>query len=217
MRRKIAAVGLALAAVLATGALLATGAGAANITASSYPATGTGEQVGTHVWTFQGQKVECTNAHFEGSIAAASSEIVITPKYTGCTAFGIANASVSMGSCTIKYTFGVTTLVGGTHYVDGETHTICTEGGSTTISAPATNPLCVVHLPPATPTVNKVDIENKGPGEMDFTHTHSGMHSDVTDIGGFFCPLTSNSTDTSGTYTGVFRFKGTGGKTLSIS
>lgn len=205
MIRNIKALALAFAAVCAMSAVAAVGAQAAQFTASGeYPAAGTGVQTVKHVFTVQGQKVECTGAHFAGTLAGASNDLTITPTYTGCTAFGIANASVDTSTC--KYTM---TVDGGTEpNYTGSVHVTCSSG-SITVSAPASNPLCVVHIPAQTPTTNKIAYTDTANGTVHVKSEVGGIHSTVTDLGGFFCPLSNAETDTTGTYTGSVAFKAT--------
>lgn len=219
MRRKIAAVGLALAAVLALGALGAAGAQASQFTCDGYPCTVTGEQAQKIIWTIQGQKIECERVHFEGSLTGPSETIKVLPKFEKCTAFGIANAARIMNSCYYDFTAG-TTKTSPTHHFEGSMHIKCaTPGDTITHRAPATNPLCELHIPEQTPTTSKVDFENLSPpgsGTM-LSFTVTGIHSNVTDLGGFFCPLSNASTDTSGSLTGTVNFLPLEGKTSHIS
>lgn len=221
MIRNIKALILAGLAVLAMSAVFAGGAQASQFTCGSYPCTGTGEQpkATKHVFTVQGQKVECEEAHFEGSLAAASETIKVTPKYNKCTAFGIANAAVIMNSCYYDFTGGVTTTVP-THHFKGSVQVKCTTANDTiTVNAPATNPLCTVHIPEQTPGTPAVDFESLTPtGTGVFVNsTVSGITSVVTDLGGFFCPLTGNNDDKTGSYTGTVNFLPLGGNSGHIS
>lgn len=209
-------VALATVALLAFCAFAPSGALAANFTASSYPATVTGEQVENHVWTFQGQKVECTKVHMEGALAAPSESISLTPTYAGCTAFGIMNASIQMNSCYYEKRIGQETTTPTTFW-HGSLHLRCTKAGDTaTVRAPTESPLCTVHIPPQTPTTNKYDFENKFGGGFRIRSTSAAWHGDITDIGGFLCPLSNNSTDTTGTYSGAIDIQSTEGKTIDI-
>jgi len=221
MIRKIKALSLALVALCAMSAVVAAGAQAGNFTTSgSYPSPGKGEQPkeAAHVFTVQGQKVTCTKAVFEGSLAAASESIVITPTYTGCTAFGFAEAEVNMGECVYTFTAGVTKTVP-THYWEGSVHIVNKNNHETacsiTINAPKTSPVCVVHVPNQTPTTPTVDFENATPFHVLVTSTVAGIHSVVTK-NSFLCPLNASATDTTGTYTGTVEFKSTEGKEIHV-
>lgn len=202
MIRNIKALCLAFAAVCAMSAVVAGGA-QAGFTASSYPASGEGGQTTEHVFTVQGQTVKCQTAVFTGSLAAASSEITITPKYENCTAFGFLNATVHMNTCDFLFTT--------TGSSTGEVHVLCTKKGD---SITITGGTCTVHIPEQTPTTNKIDYKNESGGVL-VTSTAEGIHASVTR--GFGCPLTEASTDTSGKYTGSSLFKGLEGVTVSVS
>jgi hypothetical protein len=212
MIRNMKVLGIAVMAVLAMSAVVASAASAANFTASGYPATGTGEQKGTHVFTVQGQKVTCTTAHFEGSLSAASTTLDVKPKYEGCTAFGFANAKVDMNSCFFRFT-----LTGGTEpNYNGAVHIVCTVVGDTiTVTAPASTQSCVVHIPQQTPTTETVHYVDTNANNVHVTSTVAGIHTVVTH-NDFLCPLSAASTDTTGKYEGAVEFKGIGGKTIDI-
>lgn len=217
MIRKTKALGLAFVAVVAMSAVVASGAQASQFTASSYPATGTGEQPAgeKHTFTVQGQNVTCSKAHFKGTLTAASETLKVVPEYKECTAFGF-GAEVDMNSCYFDFTSGPTSSTP-THHYKGSVHIKCTTPGDTiTVNAPASNSLCVVHIPEQTPTKDTVDYEPTLE-VIHVTSTVEQIHSVVTDIGGFFCPLSSASTDTTGKYVGKVAFGGTEGTTPSIS
>jgi hypothetical protein len=212
MIRYIKVLGIAVLAVLAMSAVVASAASAANFTASSYPATGTGVQKGTHVFTVQGQKVTCTTAHFEGSLSAASTTINIKPKYEGCTAFGFANAKVHMNSCFFR-----STLTGGIepNYTDSIQIQCSIAGDSITVTAPDSTQSCVLHIPEQTPTGPHGTFVDSNANNILFRSGVTGIHVNVTH-NDFLCPLTASSTDTTGKYEGEVEFKGIGGKTIDI-
>lgn len=214
MKRKLRTL-VAIVSALAASAAFAAGAQSASFTASSYPATFTGEQAAPHVWTVQGTKIECSSAHFEGSLTAASESAKIVPTYSGCTSFGIANSEIDMNGCYYELTTGETMTLPA-HRFEGSTHFRCPEGQTATVSTPASNPLCVVHVGEQTPTSSKVDLENVTSNTVRLTYTTTGWHSNVTDIAGFFCPLSNASTDATGSWTGTIEFKGNGGKTIDV-
>ena len=218
MIRTIKALGLAVVAVLAMSAFFANTASATTIgtfTCNSYLCEGTGEQVAKHVFTVQGQKVECNKAHFSGSIADTSHTIKVIPKYEECTAFGLA-ATVSMNSCYYDFTTG-TTHNSPTHYYTGTVHIRCTTSGDS-ITVSAGDGSCVVHIHEQTPTIHNVDYENLDPtgSGVLVTSTVSGIHSTVTK-NNFLCPVSSATTDTTGTYTRTVNFLPLGGNTIHVS
>ena len=64
----------------------------------------TGNQTVSHKFTVKGSSVTCTTAKFKGkSAAATASTQEMEPEYTGCTAFGIAGATITTTGCV--YTF----------------------------------------------------------------------------------------------------------------
>ena len=204
MIRNIKALGLAFAAVFAMSAVMAAGAQAAKFTASAYPANGSGGQTTEHIFHVQGQTVKCKTATFKGTLNAASSEITITPHYTECTAFGFIGATIDMNSCDFLFTTdAVSTTV-------GTVHVLCSKANdSITITAGG----CVVHIPPQTPTVNKVEYKNQSGGVL-VTSKAEGIHSNVTS--GFGCTLASKETDTTGAYTGSTQFNAQTGVTVDV-
>jgi hypothetical protein len=208
MIRNLKALGLVLAAVCAMGALMASGAQARTFTASSYPASGSGGQKTEHVFTVQGQTVKCAKANFTGELKAASHSITIFPTYTECTAFGFLEATVTMNSCHYEFTIADSSTVPPT---TDSVHIRCTKAGDTITVVGGT---CTVHIPEQTPTVNVVDYANSEGGVL-VTSTVEGIHSSTTD--GFLCPLSStNTTDTTGKYTGSTLFKGLNGVTVDV-
>jgi hypothetical protein len=101
MIRKIKTLGVALVAVFALTAVMASAASAASFTSSTYPTTATATSaIGNDVFTTEGGTVECAG-HFQGTLAAASSDLTVTATYTNCKAFGFVEATVT--GC--KYTF----------------------------------------------------------------------------------------------------------------
>lgn len=195
MNRKFKTLGLALVAAFAMSAVVASAASAANFTASSYPASGSGGQTTQHKFTVQGQTVTCNTASFTGSLTEASETITITPAYGNCTAFGFVNAKVEMNGCDYDFNAG-----------NGSTGSVvikCPTESSITIVAST----CTVHIPGQTPGTNTVDYKNEAGGVL-VTSTVSGVESTVTS--GFLCPLSSKEGDTTGVYTGSTLFQGEG-------
>lgn len=209
MKTKFRLVGLAVSAVLVMSAVLACSASAASFTASSYPANVTAEASSPYAYIIQGQAVECTRTHFQGSLVAASEQLSLTPTYEGCNAFGIANSKVEVNGCAFLMTVGDGTT--------GSTHITCPAGKEITVLSPGTNPLCILHIPPQTPTTNVFKYNDTNVNKVHMTFQVAGVHTNVTDVGGFFCPLSNASTDTSGATVGSFPFSGTESKTFDIS
>jgi len=184
-------IGLVVAAVMAFAAF----AGAASASAAEFHSSA---PVGTslhavqttgHVFTTQGQDVTCTTATFTGEVEALTSTTQsVHPEYSGCTAFGIANAKVETEGC--KYTFHTNT---GLVDLSG-----CTAGFvNITVSIPfiAT---CVVHVPNQT-NINGQTFTTEGttPNRRIVVDTASTniAASVVTSSG--ICPLTVGSATSS--------------------
>ena len=201
MIRNFKALGIAVIAALAMSAVVASAASADNFTAASYPAEGSGGQTTTHEFTVQGSAVKCAEAKFTGTLAAANTYMTVSPEYKKCQAFGFLEATVSMNGCTYKFDAGT----GGT----GSVEVVCPSGQTITVVAAT----CTVHIPPQTPTTPTVNFKNEGEDVL-VTSAASGIHSNVTS--GFLCPLSSNSTDTSGKYTGDVTFEGDEGADIHI-
>jgi len=68
-------------------------------TADEYPATITGEQVGTDVWTTNAGTISCTHVTYHGELSGPSASLQLTPTYTGCKAFGLFNATIDLNGC----------------------------------------------------------------------------------------------------------------------
>lgn len=111
MTLRLEALGVLLVAVL-TFTIAAPCASGALYTASSYPTTLTGESVlGNDTLATEAGRVEC-KAHYEVTLAGASSTMTVKAKYVSCRALGFLEASLNMGSC--DYLFGQPTGSGDT-------------------------------------------------------------------------------------------------------
>lgn len=74
--------------------------------AESYPAALSGSQDPAAKLTTTvegGLKVSCENAGFSGTLAASSASLTATPAFSGCTAFGLAEATVNANGCSFAY------------------------------------------------------------------------------------------------------------------
>jgi hypothetical protein len=113
MHRKLKALGVALAALLALGAVAASSALAVegSLTPGAFPATITASQIGTNTITFgsaAARIVSCTTVHADSTsvTSAAASEIVLHPEYSGCTTSpGGGVATISTTGCDLTFTF----------------------------------------------------------------------------------------------------------------
>lgn len=73
--------------------------------AEEYPVTVKAEQTVKHVFHVNSGNTECTGAKFEGTSAAASSELNVMANYTGCTSFA-ESSTVEMRGCEYKFHAG---------------------------------------------------------------------------------------------------------------
>jgi hypothetical protein len=208
MSRNLKVLGLALVAVLAMSVMVASAASASQYTGSAYPTTGTGQNTaGKETFTTPGGTVQC-DSHFVGTLAAASSELDVTPTYTNCVAFGFLNATVDFMGCYYRFRAGVSTGSGGYH------HTIeifCPPGtGPVTIKAGT----CVVDVPAQTGLKN-VKTTNLAGGTVTVEPNVTEITMNVT-TDGFGCPFPGTG-HTKGTYHGDVVLSRVGGGSISVS
>jgi hypothetical protein len=122
--------------------------------AGAYSAVLGGEQTATHTVMVTNGTIKCVAAGFAGSSPAVSSEVSMTPSYSGCKAFG-SNANVSLSSC--QYAFKVQNA--GPPYV-GTLNIVCSKEGDA-IKVVPTGVNCQVSIPPQSVSVS---YENAGSG-----------------------------------------------------
>jgi hypothetical protein len=207
MIRNSKLLGLALVAFLAITAVIASSASAAEFTASDYPATISGTQSAAHRFEVGGGTVTCNTATFSGTQSGASVNQTIDPTYTGCTAFGFINSTVTGfkntgGSCDYSFNAnGVNTLV-------------CPSGDVKIDAGP-----CSVTLEASKNTALKSNTyTNNTPSAGRITaHTAvTNIHAVVTS--GFGCPV-AGKTYIDAKYTGstVLSGKNSGGSAVALT
>lgn len=181
MSNKVRPIGLAIAALV----LMALGAGsaqAAKFEASGYPATITGTvSKGSDGFVTEAGIAECF-AHYEGTLAAASSEFALHPTYTSCEFVKVA-ATVTTNGC--NFVFHLTSVTSATVDI------ACTEGSVITVKAGT----CEFHIPPqtglATVVAGNIGVRvelNPRVKEMDYNVTQDG----------FLCPFKGTGTKVDG-------------------
>lgn len=150
MKRNLKALGLALVATFAMSAVAASAAQANFTQPQGQPAVFTGKEEGGPTKNFfqitgvNGPKTHCEETKYEGTLAAASSELTVTPHYTKCkaTSGGITiDTNIDLNGC--HYIFYVDTknpLGGGT----GSVEIVCPTGGQIEV----TTSLCDTDIPP---------------------------------------------------------------------
>lgn len=172
-----------LAAVLALGAIGAANASAAAFTNSS-PGPLTGKALQTQVFTTNAGQVKCTIAHTEGSMAVSpETSLLVTVKYSGCTAFGFANVHISPASYRLLASGSVVT---------NNLITITVTGGGCSVSIPSTQIVGNVTYSNASANTIKVSpnlhfIHYKGSGGICGSTTFSnGTYVGDNEIGMLF-------------------------------
>jgi hypothetical protein len=121
--RMIKLLALCALALVAFGAVGAIGAQAGTFTAGAYPATITGQNVGgAHQFSTEVGVMNC-NVTFHGELAAASSELTMTPTYN-CGINGL-EVDVDLNGCDYVFHAGETMAM---HEVGGSLDIICPEG-----------------------------------------------------------------------------------------
>lgn len=123
MVRKLKVLGIAAVAVLAMSAVVASAAHAATgkLTATEYPATLTGEQVGVNKFVIAAgvRTVTCKKATFHGTIKEAADPVTLTPTYSECHAApNEIPATVTMNGCDYSLKANTVTSTTGTLTAD---------------------------------------------------------------------------------------------------
>jgi len=195
MNRKLELLGIALIAALAFAALAASAASAANYTASSYPTTATASSsLNNETFVTEAGRVECAG-HFEGTLSAASSTLTVTPRYSGCAAFGFLSASVEMTFC--DWVWGAPSGLGDLY--SAKVNLSCPSGWAMTISAPATGSVCRMTIG-AQSGLSKLNITNfTGAGDLNIQASVEGISYTVTQDG-FGCPFNGTGAKTGAKY-----------------
>jgi hypothetical protein len=167
----------------------------AQFTASSYPATFSGTSSGQRL-VLEAGTVEC-QTKFEGTLAAASTTVTITPTYTSCKAFGFSSATVSMNGC--NYVFH-----------SGGTWDIVCSFSSITITAST----CEAQISSQS-GLAPLSLAN-GSGGLWMGPETKGLAYSVTKDG-FLCPFNGTGAKIGGTYQSVVDlFVSSSGKSLSV-
>jgi hypothetical protein len=178
MTRKFKTPGVALFAMLALTAVSASTASAASYT-SVYPAWITGSSaLGNDVFTTEGGTVECA-AHFSASLSESSSQLWVTPTYTGCKAFGFLSAEVT--GC--WYYFGALT----------------TTWSDLNIVSPCTIKASTCHVTLVAQSFRSTVVTSNTGTDISVQANVSGLkYNVVTD--GFLCPFNGTGAKTGATY-----------------
>lgn len=101
--------GLTVVAAFAMSAIVSSAASANQVEAELESASGFVTATSTtDVFTAGSSAVTCDHAEFSGTFTSPTKTLTITPKYTGCTAFGIANTHVLDTGCAFEFTLNNT-------------------------------------------------------------------------------------------------------------
>ncbi|HST70661.1 MAG TPA: hypothetical protein VLI94_13520 [Solirubrobacterales bacterium] len=193
MIRRFKMLGAALCALCSLCAVIASTAAAVSYTASSYPTTLTGESAkGNDTITTEAGTIEC-KVHFEATLTEASTQLTVKTKYTGCSAFGFLEATVSTGDCHRTWTEPTTT--GGNQLHGKELHERCTGPSPMTIHAGN----CKITIGEQT-LGGTVHITNTAAGDMTTRTAATGIAYTVTQDG-FLCPFNGTGAKTGATHT----------------
>lgn len=200
MIRNIKALSLALVAVFAMSAVAAAGASAAEkFVAETSTAKVIAEQTGSaqHVFSVDGTEVKCSSAKFEtaSEVASPATSITVHPAYTGCTAFGFLEASVTTTGCDYKL------------FAAGGINVVCSGSNQIVISAAT----CEAKVP-AQEIASGLTYKNEAtsPSTVLVGAALSGTVKTNKTKDGFLCPLKGTG-EVFGSYTGDTLAKGFNG------
>jgi hypothetical protein len=200
MSRNIKVLGLALVAMLAMSAVVASAASATafSFKAEKVPTQLTGKQHnGNDIFTTDAGKVECTEATYAGEQKVTpTNEVLVTPTYSGCTAFGFANTPIDVNGC--QYRFTTVTKESGNF--EGSADIVCPAGKVIEVTAFG----CTVTIGSQT-GLKKVTYTNVGAGTTREVTVDVNLTGIVyVEDPGFFNTCANNKVTTSnGTYVGA--------------
>lgn len=207
MKRRLTTIGLAVAAIAITSVAFANAAVAAPLFHSeSAPVTFKGTSPNNEFVTNAGS-VACETSSFSGSNSTTSSSTAtLTPVYSGCTAFGVVGAKISMNGC--AYLFH---LVEGSSPPTAKVDVECPSGKEVTIEAS----ICTVHVPPQS-GLSHVVFTNKGSkktrdieasvtvGGITYTATSGCLNAGTASNGIYSGTVTVQGSDSGGAQQGIW-------------
>jgi hypothetical protein len=199
---------LAIAAALAMSAVASTAASAGTFKAESYPATITGEQTTSVVFTGVVGKWSCKKLTMQGSLTSASSALNLTPVYSECAWAGVA-ATTFMEGCTYEFTAGET-VEGSENKIQATMDIKCPAGKE--VKLVLNGGTCTIWIPEQT-GLGSATFENtpaSTPDDVDLTLNLSGIKYRV-ETGFLGCPSGTNGTYTNGTIAGGVTLKADNG------
>jgi hypothetical protein len=166
--------------------------GSGRYTASSYPTTITASSaVGNGTFVTEGGSVECAS-HFQGTIAASSPTLTVTPTYTGCKAFGFLGMTIVMNGC--DYSFKSPTGSGDNWSAGIDI--VCPAGKVIEITAGT----CKITIGSQSTGGSAAITNNTAAGDMLIKPNLTGIGYTVTQDG-FGCPFAGTGAKTGATFT----------------
>jgi len=193
---------------LMLGVISAQSASASPLTVGQSSAWITGDQDGGfHSLSTASGSVSCLTATFTAKTSGTTvNELTITPAYESCTAFGFANAHISMNGCTYTLTtandFGTNQVIwnGG---LFGQFHIACPEGKTIVITPTSFGvSVCTQTIGPQDPGGNIVGRSAGTSSAMDITLEISWTRLSYKGTGG-----ACGTSGEFGTYTGKSTFR----------
>jgi hypothetical protein len=203
MNRRMKTLGVIFIAIFALAAVAASAASAAKVeTVGSGEVKLDGEQIeGKHVFTVEGNKVECTTALFSGSTSNGATKVTVHPEYSGCSAFGFIEATVNTAGCNYELTAANESPTGSMKFA-GTLVLNCGTGHVSIIAG-----TCEAQV--GNQTVGSgLTFENTTVSPMDVDLTVSSPVAANKTKDGFACPFSGTGTTTA-TYTGHTTIKAT--------
>jgi hypothetical protein len=198
MNRKLKALGMAIAAVMAFAAF-AGSASAAEFHSEVAHTQISGAQVKTDVFTTNAGTVKCSEATYSGTqtTGVTSTQVTAEAKYGGCTAFGFVGATIHMNGCDYLFTSNPNPYL----------HILCPAGKVIEVTTPS----CVITVPAQTVNSGVTYVNVPGNGTTTRHITVQVALSGLTytqDPGPFPGCTGGGGTFTNGTYTGEATIKG---------
>lgn len=174
-----------LLVALALTAVVTSSAAAANYTASKYPETMRASSPAWNVTlTTEAGKVECAEL-LEGTLSGASTDLTVNTNYSGCSAFGFLEASMS--GC--KYTFTQPSGSADFYTAKMDIVSACTIVTST----------CHVTIPTQGPLSSVAFTNETAAGDASVRANVTGIAYTVVKDG-FACPFNGTGSKTGATY-----------------
>jgi hypothetical protein len=203
MNRKLKLVGFAVAAMMLAMAVSASAAFAGDFHSEKTDTTLTGSQIGEDVFTVNAGTVRCTEATYSGTSSTTSTTETttkLTPKYSGCTAFGFVSTTIDVNGC--QYEFS------------GDNTNVNIVNCSTGIVVTAFNCWVTVKNQNNLASVTYTNVGAGSSRDIESAVSLSGITYTQTSKS---FPGCTNGTDTNGTYSGKATVQGSKeGKSVGI-